>query len=114
MNNEQINITLSIDEIKDIAQFAGLQVADVSDGDDMESEITITCCPQQGIKNDDGSIIYSRHVAYFDEYPEEGMMPLGKIVPIEQMPFGHQSIDAIAKIEPPAENPLDKSMPPSK
>lgn len=69
-------MTLTIDQIKDLAQFAGLHIT--GEAEDKESEITIIECPKEGIKDDDGStIVHYRHVAYLEEYPEEGVCPLG-------------------------------------
>ena len=70
-------MTLTIDQIKDLAEFAGpVVIGDVTD-DDKETEITINACPKKGIQDGDGSIIHCRHIAYMEEYPEEGVAPLG-------------------------------------
>jgi hypothetical protein len=74
ISNQQM--TLAIEEIKHLAEFAGLRVHEMTD-EDKEFEITITPCPQQGVEGDNGVIIHSRHIAYFEEYPEEGVFPLG-------------------------------------
>ena len=73
-------INLTISEIRDLALFAGLELkseCDLSE-EDLETEITVTRCPDSGIKDDDGSEIYCRHIAYLYEYPEEGSCPLGE------------------------------------
>lgn len=69
-------MALSILEIKDLAEFAGLEVKPPSSRDDMEAEITITECPKEGIE-DEGTQRHFKHIAYFSEYPEEGAWPLG-------------------------------------
>jgi len=70
-------MTLTIEEIKDLAEFAGLRVNDDDvDSDNRDTEITVTKCPKQGVM-DETKVIHCRHMAYFDEYPEEGVMPLG-------------------------------------
>lgn len=73
-------ITLTVREINDLAEFAGL----VLDGnrlgpsvDEMEAEISITTEPTE-CKDDDGKVERYAHVAYFSEYPDEGCMPLGE------------------------------------
>lgn len=71
-------LTLTIDQIKDLAEFAGLRIEGEITDEDKETEITITACPKQGIEDDDGSIIHYRHIAYLEEYPEEGVCPLGQ------------------------------------
>lgn len=70
-------LTLTIEEIKDLAEFAGLRVNDDDlDSDNRDTEITVTECPKQGVK-DETKIVHCRHIAYLEEYPEEGVMPLG-------------------------------------
>lgn len=75
-------LTLTIAEIKDLADFSGLTRHGVyiPDGldDDSETEIIITACPKDGIKEDDGSRGHYPHIAYYAEYPEEGVYPLGQ------------------------------------
>lgn len=72
-------MTLTIDEIKDLAQFCGLEVNGEITEEDAEVEITVTDCPKGGVKDDDDSIIHCRHIAYYEEYPDEGVMPLGEL-----------------------------------
>jgi hypothetical protein len=69
---------LTFEEIRDLALFCGMQVKHALDEDEKETEVAITKCPEQGIKNeDDGSVIRCKHIAYYEEYPEEGVVPLG-------------------------------------
>lgn len=70
-------LVLTVDQIKDLAEFAGLRVGGGLTEDERETEVAITKCPKRGVKDDDGSIGHYRHIAYFDEYPEEGVFPLG-------------------------------------
>lgn len=70
-------MTLNVLEIKSLAEFAGLIVKDQLDGDEAETKITISECPDKGVKDEEsGKIIHSKHIAYFAEYPEEGVLPL--------------------------------------
>jgi len=73
-------LTLTIAEIKDLAECAGLVLKEgcEPDADDLETEITIIDCPKDGVKDDDDKPTHYAHVAYFDEYPEEGCHPLGE------------------------------------
>lgn len=73
-------LTLTIAEIKDLAECAGLVLKEgcEPDADDLETEITIIDCPKDGVKDDDNRPTHYAHVAYFDEYPEEGCYPLGE------------------------------------
>jgi hypothetical protein len=71
------SLTLTVEEIKDLAEFTGLRVIGKLDEDEKETEITISKCPKRGVKEDDGSIIHCKHIAHYTEYPEEGVMPLG-------------------------------------
>ena len=72
-------LTLTVAEIKDLAEYAGftLDQTRMPDADEMETEISIMDCPQDGVKDDDGKATHYAHVAYFAEYPEEGCYPLG-------------------------------------
>lgn len=77
-------LTMTVAEIRDLARFAGLMIDDttVPTDDDLETEITVTACPAEGVKNegepsDPDSVSRYKHVAYFTEYPEEGCMGLG-------------------------------------
>ena len=70
-------LTLSVAEIRTLAEFAGLRVGGKAEEEDKEVNIVVCLCDERGIKDEDtGEIIHSKHMAYFDEYPEEGCMPL--------------------------------------
>ncbi len=74
-------MNLTISEIKNLAEFAGMTVdLEGIDADEMESEISVVLCPKDGLLDDDGKtkIKYTGHIAYFSEYPEEGCHPLGE------------------------------------
>lgn len=68
---------LTIEEIRDLALFAGLTVGD-ADASEMETEICITDCHTEGIFDDNGVAKHYAHVAYLEEYPEEGVHGLGR------------------------------------
>ena len=72
-------LTLTIKEIADLAECAGLMFAPNGgpDEDDKDTEISIMDCPKEGVKDDDGKPTHYAHIAYFSEYPEEGCYPLG-------------------------------------
>lgn len=42
-----------------------------------ETEVVIAPWPTKGVKGDDGMLPTHKHIAYYDEYPEEGCVPLG-------------------------------------
>ena len=71
---------LTIHQIRNLAAFAGLVVTPDPVDDtqnEKETEIAVAPCPPQGVKDeDDESIIHCQLVAYFEEYPEEGVYPL--------------------------------------
>lgn len=75
-------LTLTVAEIYDLACMAGFTInhtpAFMPDADEMETEITVMVCPKEGVLNDDGKPEHYTHIAYFDEYPEEGSHPLGE------------------------------------
>lgn len=72
-------LTLTVAEIKDLAECAGLVLdKGVSyDADEPETEIVVMECPKAGVRDDDGKPTHYAHIAYFAEYPEEGNYPLG-------------------------------------
>lgn len=77
-------LTLTVREIQDLAEYAGLSVSvpDVVDDDELDTEITITECPASGVRcegepDDPKAVAYYRYVAYCAEYPDEGCFGLG-------------------------------------
>lgn len=80
-------LTLTIDEIRDLAQFAGMvikgELTAAEKEDERETEITISMWPAKGVQDDDGQVPPYKHTACFAEYPEEGCIPLGS--PNEQI-----------------------------
>ena len=72
-------LTLTVAEIKDLAEAAGLALDKTVtyDDDQLETEYDIVACPPDGICDDDGKPTHYRHVAYVAEYPDEGGFPLG-------------------------------------
>lgn len=68
---------LTIEQIRDLASFAGLKVDPEVDDDERETEIVICGCPPQGIEGENGVVEHYKHVAYLQEYPDEGVFPLG-------------------------------------
>lgn len=71
-------LRLRVDEIHDLAMFCGFKFTNDPVGDEAETEIAVMPCPPEGVKNeDDDSVIHYRLIAYYDEYPEEGVCGLG-------------------------------------
>lgn len=72
-------LTMTIKEIADLAESAGLVLAPDGglDEDSKDTEITIIDCPKEGVADDDGKPTFFKYVAYFTDYPEEGCFPLG-------------------------------------
>lgn len=77
---------LTILEIKQIAEFCGLIVSPIENNDDNETEIAIQDCPLQGV-DDDGKVIHSKYICYFEEYPDEGVYPIGSANPTNHPTF---------------------------
>lgn len=76
-------LTLTVAEIKDLAECAGL-VLDKSvsyEASELETEIVVMACPNEGVRDDDGKPTHYAHIAYFAEYPDEGCYPLGDELP---------------------------------
>lgn len=72
-------LTLTIKEIQDLAMLVGIGGFDDLDPDTLDSEYTITTCHPEGVKVEetDGPYIKYKYVVYSNEYPEEGISPLG-------------------------------------
>ena len=73
-------LTLTVAEIKDLAECAGLVLHTrfLPDADSLETEITIIDCPKDGVLDDDGKPTHYAHIAYVTDYPDEGSFPLGE------------------------------------
>ena len=77
-------LTLTVAEIRDLARFAGLMIDDTTapSDEELETEITVKACPPEGVFNtgepsDSESVSHFKHIAYLEEYPEEGCTGLG-------------------------------------
>lgn len=74
-------LTLTVNEIADLARFAGLVLDEkrcVGSADEGETEIAVGACPDGGLYENDGDKgKHYRLIAWFDEYPEEGSVGLG-------------------------------------
>jgi len=77
-------VILTIAEIRDLAQFAGLLLTDEcrADTSEDESEIAVEDCPEGGLIDTDAArVCRYAHVAYFADYPDEGSHGLGPELP---------------------------------
>ncbi len=73
-------LDLTIEEIKDLAEFSGLTIdpKSIPSDDEMEEIVCIANCPKEGLENEDGEIEHFNYVMYLEQCPEEGCIPLGK------------------------------------
>lgn len=72
-----MELTLTVQEIIDLAEFAGCIVT--GPPPDTDTEITVALCPEEGVLDEDaGTREHCRFVAYLAEYPDEGCYPLGE------------------------------------
>lgn len=76
------HLTLTMEEIRDLAQCCGLVVQEPTASekeDERETEITIAGWPETGVWDDNQKcqVPPHKHIAYFEEYHEEGCVPLG-------------------------------------
>ena len=79
-------MTLTVEEIGDLAKSAGFKIDDEQLGDsDRDTEYVIEPCPKDGVDNEDGTRSHYRFIAYLDEYPEEGCFGLGEAIRVEQI-----------------------------
>ena len=73
-------LTLTMEEIRHLALFCGMVITEPTPKekeDERETEVVIAPWPTKGVKGDDGMLPPHKHIAYMDEYPEEGCVPLG-------------------------------------
>jgi hypothetical protein len=78
------NLTLTVNEIADLARFAGIALDEtrLPDADEGETEISVGPCPKGGLyEEEDGPRTHYRLIAWLEEYPEEGSMGLGPEMP---------------------------------
>jgi len=73
-------LTLTIREIKDLAEFAGLVIDDTEvDKDELDLPITIGR-GNRGVQDAPGSRrLFYNHIAWFSDFPEEGVRGLGPL-----------------------------------
>ena len=62
---------LSLDQLRYARDAAAEMIAE------LEKEQKMVECPKQGVLDDDGKPTHYTHIAYFEEYLEEGSFPLG-------------------------------------
>lgn len=74
MNDKFEGVTLTIKQIMDLADFAGLSVTDEGCGIDLDTEFTIS--EGKVAADDDKTKYYDGVYVYCTEYPEEGCLPL--------------------------------------
>jgi hypothetical protein len=79
IKKEILMLTLTVAEIKDLAECAGLVLRQdcLPDADELETELTIVPCPESGVLDDDGKATHFAHLAYVTDSPDEGSFPLG-------------------------------------
>lgn len=78
-------------EIRDLALFCGFTVdgngAETRDAEELETEIAVEAV-DHGIKDDDGTEHRYAHIAWYEEYPDEGAMGLGPELPNNNLTGG--------------------------
>ena len=79
-----MRMVLTMAEIRDLALFCGFTVdsngVETRDADELETEIAVEAV-DHGIKDDDGTERRYAHIAWYEEYPDEGAMGLGPELP---------------------------------
>jgi len=92
-------VTLTVDEIFTLAQFAGLRVEDPGP-EEGDYEVTVGPWPSKGVRDGDTELPEHRHVAYYADYPEEGCACLGSPVdPLSGAKLAAHAVHAKAKAE---------------
>ena len=72
-------IDLTVAEIIDLAVGAGLQLDPniPTERYDPDVVVCITKCPAEGVTDDDGTVEHYDLIMYFEDCPEETVIPLG-------------------------------------
>lgn len=76
-------VDLTLREIKDLAEFSGFEIDESKSpkGDDLDAVVCIAKCHPDGLENDNGETERFNLVMYFEDCPEEGVIPLGDPIP---------------------------------
>lgn len=79
-------IDLTVREVMDLAEASGLELnkTRLPDDHEMETVVCLAKCHPEGLANDDGVTEHFSLVMYFEDCPEEGVIPLGS--PLERAP----------------------------
>ena len=73
-----MKMVLTAAEIRDLAELCWYSIENTEGPSDPETEYVIEDCPVQGILDDDQKrVLRYRHLAYLEEYPDEGVVGLG-------------------------------------
>ena len=80
-------MTLTCAEIVDLVKFCGLRLMEEPDEEEKLTEVTIQTWPETGVK-DAGTTLLQPHkyIAYLEDYPEEGCVPLGSPNGLHEQP----------------------------
>lgn len=94
-------LVLSVEEIIDLARFAGIELDEskLPDEEERETPICIGTCPVSGLCDEgDGVVRHYRMVAWYEEYPEEGSFGLGREI-------GEEEVDSNVEVTHPESKP---------
>lgn len=74
-----VSVVLTVTEIIDLAEFAGLHFDEskLPPEEERDFEYTVSESAPAGTTDDEGNVRHYAHVAWMAEYPEEGCYPLG-------------------------------------
>jgi hypothetical protein len=75
-----ITFTLTMEEIRHLAQFCGMVIEEPTAAEkvvERETKIVIAPWPSGGVQRGDEILPPHKRIAYYDQYPEEGCVPLG-------------------------------------
>lgn len=72
-------LDLTVREILDLANFSGIEIdkSKLPSDDELDTVVCIAKCHPEGLENDEGVIEHYNLVMYFEDCPEEGIIPLG-------------------------------------
>lgn len=90
-----IIMKLTAEEIRHLANFCGMVIQEPTTSEkeeESDTEIVIASWPEKGVKGDDGMLSPRRYIAYYDEYPEEGCVPLGSPIGKSDAPSATEQI----------------------
>lgn len=94
---------LTVREIIDLAKYVGIEIIGTPMPDQLEDVVCVMPANPEGMENDDGEIEYYHLIAYFEDYPEKGVCPLGEPKAFSEIYKKYERLSTKSNKESPAQ-----------